>query len=60
MNLHHIDFAQRYGKRILGMSKGELIFDGTAKDLNAETCPVYTEMRRKRFWKSCRLPNQTE
>jgi phosphonate transport system ATP-binding protein len=37
VNLHHIDFAQRYGKRILGMSKGELIFDGTARDLDAET-----------------------
>ncbi|SOB60280.1 phosphonate/organophosphate ester transporter subunit; ATP-binding component of ABC superfamily [Pseudodesulfovibrio profundus] len=36
VNLHHIDFAQRYGKRILGMSKGELIFDGTANDLTAE------------------------
>ena len=37
VNLHHIDFAQRYGKRILGMSKGELIFDGTARDLDTET-----------------------
>ncbi|MGE4195216.1 MAG: phosphonate ABC transporter ATP-binding protein [Pseudodesulfovibrio sp.] len=37
VNLHHIDFAQRYGKRILGMSKGELIFDGTARDLDPET-----------------------
>ncbi len=37
VNLHHIDFAQRYGKRILGMSKGELIFDGTARELDAET-----------------------
>ncbi len=37
VNLHHIDFAQRYGKRILGMSKGELIFDGTSRDLDAES-----------------------
>jgi len=37
VNLHHIDFAQRYGKRILGMSRGELIFDGTARELDAET-----------------------
>ena len=37
VNLHHIDFAKRYGKRILGMSDGELIFDGTARDLNCET-----------------------
>lgn len=37
VNLHHIDFAQRYGKRILGMSKGELIFDGTSRDLDTST-----------------------
>lgn len=37
VNLHHIDFAQRYGKRVLGMHKGELIFDGTARDLDCET-----------------------
>lgn len=36
VNLHHIDFAQRYGKRILGMSKGELVFDGKARNLDAE------------------------
>ena len=27
VNLHHIDFATRYGKRIVGMRKGELIAD---------------------------------
>lgn len=37
VNLHHIDFAQRYGQRILGMSKGEMIFDGSPRELNAET-----------------------
>lgn len=37
VNLHHIDFAQRYGKRILGMSKGEMIFDGLVRDLDCET-----------------------
>jgi phosphonate transport system ATP-binding protein len=42
VNLHHIDFARRYGKRILGMSGGELIFDGTARDLDCETvCRIY-------------------
>ena len=34
VNLHHIDFAQRYGKRILGMSGGKLIFDGTPQTLD--------------------------
>lgn len=37
VNLHHLDFAQRYGKRVLGMAKGRLVFDGTANDLDHET-----------------------
>jgi phosphonate transport system ATP-binding protein len=37
VNLHHIDFAQRYGKRVLGMAGGELIFNGTARDLDRST-----------------------
>jgi len=37
VNLHHIDFAQNYGKRIIGMSKGQLVFEGTARDLDSDT-----------------------
>ena len=37
VNLHHIDFALRYGKRIIGMADGEMIFDGGGKDLTPET-----------------------
>ena len=37
VNLHHIDFARRYGKRVLGMAQGRLVFNGTASDLNQET-----------------------
>ncbi len=37
VNLHHIDFALRYGKRIIGMADGEMIFDGSEKDLTPET-----------------------
>jgi phosphonate transport system ATP-binding protein len=36
VNLHHIDFAQRYGKRVLGMSKGNLVFDGAVEDLTLD------------------------
>ena len=36
VNLHHIDFAQRYGKRILGMSRGNLVFNGNVKDLTLD------------------------
>lgn len=36
VNLHHIDFARRYGKRIIGMKQGEIVFDGTPHQLNDE------------------------
>lgn len=34
VNLHHIDFAKRYGKRIIGMKQGAIVFDGTPQQLN--------------------------
>ncbi|MBL0715505.1 MAG: phosphonate ABC transporter ATP-binding protein [Desulfosarcina sp.] len=34
VNLHHIDFARRYGKRIIGMKDGTTVFEGKAQDLN--------------------------
>ncbi|WP_461208682.1 phosphonate ABC transporter ATP-binding protein [Desulfocurvus sp. DL9XJH121] len=37
VNLHHIDFARHYGKRVLGMSKGRLVFEGTPADLTQDT-----------------------
>ena len=37
VNLHHIEFAQRYAKRILGMSKGHFVFDGDIRSLDNET-----------------------
>lgn len=33
VNLHHIDFAKRYGKRIIGLSGGRIAFDGTREEL---------------------------
>ena len=36
VNLHHIDFAQRYAKRIIGMAKGRVVFDGKRSDLTQE------------------------
>ena len=35
-SLHHIDFARRYGKRILGMAGGRMVFDGDQESLDAE------------------------
>jgi phosphonate transport system ATP-binding protein len=37
VNLHHIDFARRYGKRVLAMRGGRLVMDGTADDLNRDS-----------------------
>jgi phosphonate transport system ATP-binding protein len=31
VNLHFLDLAKRYGKRIIGMRQGEIVFDGTGE-----------------------------
>ncbi len=36
VNLHHIDFAERYSKRVVGMSKGCLVFDGKPRDIDED------------------------
>lgn len=36
VNLHHIDFARSYAKRIVGMKKGMIVFDGTPDELDGE------------------------
>ena len=42
VNLHHLEVARQYGKRVLGMTGGELVFDGTSSDLNCDTvCHIY-------------------
>lgn len=37
VNLHHIDFAKRYGKRVVGMRKGALVLDTTPCRLDDAT-----------------------
>ena len=32
-SLHFLDFAKRYGSRIIGMRDGQIVFDGTPEDL---------------------------
>jgi phosphonate transport system ATP-binding protein len=32
-NLHHVDYAQRYADRILGLRSGRLVFDGSPAEL---------------------------
>ena len=34
VNLHQLDVAMRYATRIIGLAKGEMIFDGTPQQLN--------------------------
>ena len=36
VNLHQVDIAKKYAKRILGINGGELVFDGPPSDLNKE------------------------
>lgn len=36
MNIHHIDFALAYATRIIGIRKGEIVFDGKAQDVNQQ------------------------
>lgn len=36
VNLHQIDVALKYSTRIIGLSKGELVFDGTPNELTDE------------------------
>ncbi len=48
INLHHLDFVKRYAKRVIGMSRGRVIFDGAAALLDEDSvariyqgrCPV--------------------
>ena len=37
VNLHQIDVALKYATRIIGMHKGEVVFDGTPSELTRET-----------------------
>jgi phosphonate transport system ATP-binding protein len=35
-NLHQIDFAREYAQRIIGLARGELVFDGAPDELTPE------------------------
>ena len=37
MNLHFLDLAREYGKRLIGLREGELVFDGDIADVTDET-----------------------
>ena len=37
VNLHQLDVALQYSTRIIGLSKGEIVFDGPPQQLDDET-----------------------
>ena len=37
VNLHQLDVAMKYSTRIIGLCKGEIVFDGSPKELDDET-----------------------
>ena len=50
INLHHIDFALRYGRRIIGMADGEIVFDGKGKDITQDTVDwIYQGQEEEKF-----------
>lgn len=37
INLHQVDFAQKYASRIIGLKAGEIVYDGTPSNLDTAT-----------------------
>ena len=35
-NLHQVDYAREFGERIVGMSRGAVVFDGAAGQLSED------------------------
>ena len=36
INIHHVDLALKYADRVIGIKAGEIVYDGSAKDVNNE------------------------
>jgi phosphonate transport system ATP-binding protein len=36
VNMHHVDLALKYAKRVIGVNKGEIVFDGPAGEVNED------------------------
>lgn len=36
INIHHVDLALKYAKRVIGIKAGEIVYDGPASDVNED------------------------
>ena len=34
LNIHHVDLALEYADRVIGIKKGEIVYDGPASEVN--------------------------
>jgi phosphonate transport system ATP-binding protein len=59
VNLHQLEFARRYAKRIIGMAHGQVVFDGEPGDLDADVVEtIYgasaaTSEQNQEAWLQC-------
>ena len=48
LSLHQVEFAREYGDRIIGLANGRVVFEGTARDLDARILGrIYGEQNPK-------------
>lgn len=36
INIHHVDLALQYAKRVIGIRAGEIVYDGSAENVTQE------------------------
>jgi phosphonate transport system ATP-binding protein len=57
INIHDVLLAREYVSRIIGMRKGEIVFDGSPKDLNKDTL---TTIYGEEDWDNLNKDNQNK
>ena len=43
-SLHYLDLVQRYSTRVIGLSEGEIVYQGSRKDIQAMTDNEFKEI----------------
>jgi phosphonate transport system ATP-binding protein len=47
VNLHHLEVAKEYSKRIIGINDGKIVFDGTNEELSSDAVEkIYSEITK--------------